>query len=171
MSGAEQRANFASIGRDLLAARGCAGERRGLALSGSSDDVPPQSFARLHVVPDWLRWSRDKQAALARAVALRALAPALAASIDGSWLGRLARVAGEEALDWAIASAGDQSETPGDTDETFVPEDLTAVGFATLRNKLPDDLRAYVFSVAANPLPADAAMIADATAYVQATHK
>lgn len=74
-------------------------------------------------------------------------------------------------MDWAIASADDQSGTPGDTDDRFVPEDLMAVGFATLRDTLPEGLRAYVSPVMTAPLAADAAMIADATAYVQATYK
>lgn len=168
MSAAAQRAAFADIGRELLAARGNAGERRAAALLARAEMPPPAQFERLSAVPDWLRWSPERQMALANAVALRAIAPALALSIDGGWLGGLARVAGENALDWAVARGAEHPNAQSKTSTALVPDDLTAVGFATLRAALPLDLRGYVHGPAAEPLPADAAIIAEAVAFVRA---
>lgn len=82
-----------------------------------------------------------EQTRLAHAAALASLAPMLAASIDGDWLGGLAKVAGEDLIDWAIElpdCGGELELAPVD------PKRLTGHGFGLLRAGLPPALRAYV---------------------------
>ena len=133
-----ERAALAAIGRDL--ATNTAGRRATAWLNGSESGAAPR-FADLALAPDWLRASRDDHARLARMAAVFALAPALAASIDGAWLGRIARAAGEQALDRALAFA---SDTPAGGVATVPAEDIEALGLDLLRATLPPVLHSYL---------------------------
>ena len=146
MSAAAERAALAAIGRDLTEAQGGAGTRRAAMLTRPPGDPPPAAFDLLNQAPEWLRFSPERQTRLAQLVALRSIAPALAASIDGAWLGTLAALVGEPALDWAIAGA---SAADGPSDATLAPADLAPTGFSMLAAHLPPELRAYL---AAAPL-------------------
>ena len=143
MSAAAQRAALAAIGSDLVAVSGGSGERRATALlrrvGGRSDGAA--TFDDLRDVPDWLRFPAPKQRRLAMRVALLWMGDALLTSIDGTWLGRLAEVAGEDILDWAIDTAPD---LPNLAVEPLAPEELEAHGFALLRSRLPAPLHAYL---------------------------
>ena len=166
MSAAAQRAELAALGRDLIMGRGTPGEQRAAALLTPSTDTPPSNFADLLGAPEWLRWPRGRQERLAQVVALRSVAPALAGSIDGAWLGALAEAAGEDAVDWAIAAGMDRAQDAG---QPVAPGELAARGFAILRAGLPAGLRAYLDRTPmSGTMPAEPEIVADALAFVAA---
>lgn len=132
---ARRRAELAAIGRDLVA----------LAPAGSC----ATRWDELGQVPGWLRLPPDDLHALARQVALTALADALARSIDGAWLGALARVAGEAAVDRALGLA----ETGLPAIDRVEADALEATGLALLAACLPAGLGARI-AAAPSPLAA-----------------
>lgn len=164
MSAAAERVTFAAIAADLVALRGAADERRAAGLLPLSDDSPTADFVDLLSAPAWLRWPREAQTRLAHAAALRSIAPLLAGSIDGAWLGALAVVAGEETLDWAI---GWGEDIPCLSDAAIAPDTLAAHGFATMRAALPPGLRAYLeWAPLGASATANSLALADALAFV-----
>ena len=164
MSAAAERAALAAIAGDLLAVRGDAGERRAAGLLARSDEAPARDFADLMGAPAWLRRPREAQTRLAQAMALRSIAPALAGSIDGGWLGALADVAGEDAVDWAIAKGAD---APRAGDAPVAADTLTVHGFAMLRGALPEGLRCNLsWAPQSAPVAEDAAALENALAFV-----
>jgi hypothetical protein len=138
---AAERAALAAIGQDLIDVSRDAGERRAAALLGSPSDRPTGCFVDIITAPDWLRLPRDTQRDIARRAALLAMAPAIDGSIDGDWLGDLARLTGEATLDWAIGQARDLP-TPGLP--LIAASDVEATGFALLRSALPATLAPYL---------------------------
>ncbi|UVO50034.1 hypothetical protein M0208_05680 [Sphingomonas sp. SUN019] len=138
---AAERAALAAIGQDLVELSRDAGERRAAALLGPVAEHPKGCFADLVAAPDWLRLPREEQTGIARRAALLAMAPAIDASIDGDWLGDLARLADETTLDWAIGLARD---VPGAGIPAIVAADVEATGFALMRAALPTTLAAYL---------------------------
>ncbi|MBW8852713.1 MAG: hypothetical protein JF600_18275 [Xanthomonadales bacterium] len=134
---------LAAIGRDLIASDGGPAERRANALlrSLSGTARPPIALNHLYDVPDWLRLPRAALQALAQRAALLSMAPALAASIDGALLGAHARVAGEDAVDWAMARA---ARVPGGGLPPVEASRLTGRGSALMRMGLPAPLRDLV---------------------------
>lgn len=166
MSAAAERAALAAAGRALIAPAGNAGARRAASLLASPDAPPPADFAALLAAPAWLRWPADRQRRLALAVALRSEAASLARSIDGIRLGALAKVAGEDAVDWAIARGADEEAR---ADPNVAPEALAARGFAILRAGLPAALRGYLGWASRDAVAAAApAMVTEAVAFVEA---
>lgn len=147
MTAAAERAELAAIGGDLAGLAGAGWRAR--ALLGANDDAPA-TFADLARAPAWLRGSREELTALARMVALIAMAPALAASIDGGWLGELAELAGEPALDRAIALA---PEVPAGGLPPLSAEAVDGLGFDLLRAVTPGALARYLAWGAAGSLP------------------
>jgi len=139
VSAARQRAALAASGRALAAARGSAAERRGAGLGAANADAPPTRFDALLDAPDWLGWPAAERRRLAHAAALASIAPALAQSIDGAWLGALAKVAGEDLLDWAV-SLGEGADGPS-APVRLRPDELEVRGLAVLRADLPPALR------------------------------
>ncbi len=140
MTAAAARAELAAIGRDLMAVLG-GGHGRGAALLGQGKSQAETSFADLALAPLWLRRPRDDQRRTAVRVAMMAMAPTIAASIDGEWLGQLARLADENLLDQAIAGTdvapdGGLGSVPADQVET--------AGFDLMRATLPAALQAYL---------------------------
>lgn len=165
MNAAAERLAIATAGRELVAARGGAGERRAAALLARPAAPPSTAFAALLDAPHWLRWPAARQVRLAQVVALRSVASALARSIDGVWLGALAEVAGEDAIDWAIArGAGEEHRaTP-----PVAPAALAARGFAILRADLPAALRGCLSWAPHDDdaMPAAPTVVAEAVAFV-----
>lgn len=144
----EARAALAAIGRDLLAATQPAHPKRWSSLAAPGPAA--QCFRDFDTVPSWLRLSAPELINLARRVALVSMATALARSIDGAQLRRLAETCGEDALDAAIAGAGPTDDQPiADADE------ITDRGFALLAAATPAALRSYLPAVAPATLPAD----------------
>ena len=143
MRAAEQRAALAAIGNDLVAVDGGPGYRRAALLlrhlNGCED--PVACLTDLPNAPAWLRLPAAAQHKLALRVALLWMGDALAGSIDGAWLGRLAEVAGEELLDWAIETIPTMPDAPGRQLEPF---ELEIYGFSLLRDQLPVALRGYL---------------------------
>lgn len=140
-SAATERAALAAIGQDLIDVAGDPGERRAAGLLGPVPERAAAGFADLATVPDWLRLPRNAQRHVAVRAALLAMAPALAASIDGEWLGDLSRRIDDATLDWAIERA---PAVPG-TGHSAIPADAVEVtGFALLRSALPAALAAYL---------------------------
>jgi hypothetical protein len=124
----------------LIAGSGSAGERRALAFAHALADMPPvrPTFDDIIEAPAWLGFERAQQRNLARRAALVSMADTVAASIDGDWLTTLAKLAGEEAIDNAMAHAG----TGPATAMTRVEADgLERRGLALLAASLPDPLR------------------------------
>lgn len=143
MSAAQSRAALAAIGCDILALEGGPGERRAAALLDELGQRrrPSTNLADLAQVPDWLRSPRPAQRRVAIAVALLSMGPALSTAIDGGWLGRLADIAGEDVLDWAI----ERADTVGVVDGTALdPDAVEARGFSLLRALLPPSLRDFL---------------------------
>lgn len=167
MSAAAARAAFAEIGRDLIANGGPASARRVAPLLVAATPAPATQFVVLEAVPAWLRWPHDRLERLSRAVALRSLSATLATTIDGALLGAVASAAGEDMLDWAIASApaANVGEAPL---PAFAADSLTRIGFAILRAGLAPQLRGYLDwtsgDVAEQALPA---IVEDAVAFVE----
>ena len=143
MTAGRRRQALAAIGRDLIARDGGPAERRANALlhSLSGTARPPIALRQLHDVPDWLRLPRAALQALAQRTALLSMAPALAATIDGALLGTHARVAGEDAVDWAIARA---TKVPDGGLAPVEASRLTERGSALMRMGLPAPLRDLV---------------------------
>ncbi|MGY4397511.1 hypothetical protein ACVWZA_002705 [Sphingomonas sp. UYAg733] len=143
MSAAAARAALASIGADLTALSGAPDDRRGNALLMRVGGVAlgQATIGDLATVPVWLRGTREAHRRLALRLALLSIAPVLASSIDGRWLGAIATLAGEEMLDWAIQSA-DMTERADDV--PHAPERIEARGFALLRSQLSPALHGYL---------------------------
>ncbi len=139
----QRRQALAAIGRDLIARDGGPAERRAGALlhSLSGTARPPMALDHLREVPDWLRLPRAALQALAQRAALLSMAPALAATIDGALLGAHARMAGEDAVDWAIARA---PRVPGGGLPPVEASRLAGRGSALMRMGLPAPLRDLV---------------------------
>ena len=136
-----ERAHLAAIGSDLLPLVGDAGSRRAQGLFGTRGADPAIGFADLARAPGWLRQGKPALAQLAREIALVAMGPAIAVAIDGDWLGELAHLAGEPALDRAIAIAprvpgGGLARTPGAAVE--------GLGFDLMRAALTAPLQSYL---------------------------
>ena len=148
MSAVAERAHLAAVGGDLARLVGDAGWRRGQALLGVRADAPA-SFADLARVPRWLRCSPSGLVDLARRAALIAIAPALAASIDGAWLGELADRAGEPALDRAIGLA---DELPTDGLSPLPAEHIDGLGFDLMRATLSGAIQRYLAWAPTGPL-------------------
>lgn len=155
MTAAAERAQLAAIGRDLARLAGDAGTRRAQALLGRRPTGPGASFADLAGAPTWLRRHREELTRLARAAALVAIGPAVAASIDGAWLGELAERAGETALDRAIAAA---PRVPGGGVASQPTAALDGLGFDLMRAALPSALRRYLDWAPRGSVPASAAL-------------
>lgn len=141
MSAAAERAALARIGEQLVALAGERGERRARALVDCTPAPAATSFADLAEAPAWLQRPRPALMRLATAAALVAMAPAVAASIDGTWLRDLAARAGDEALDRAIALAG---EVPGGGVPAVAVDAVEALGFDLMRVVLPAPLHRYL---------------------------
>jgi hypothetical protein len=139
MTAAEERRALAALGRDLLAAAGPPGVRRGAALVADAPPLPAAGFAELGAAPDWLRAPCTELTALAERTALVSMAQALAGCIDGQRLGRLAEICGEAAIDAAIADA-----QRGDDRAIADADDLASRGFAILAAAVSPSLRAYL---------------------------
>jgi len=140
MSAAHRRRALAAVGRDLVAQEGGPGERRAAELlrSLAGVDRPPVGLDDLATVPDWLRLPQAALHTLAERTALLSMAPALAGSIDGALLGGHAKVAGEQAVDWAIGRA---DKVPDGGLPPVEPQALATRGFALMRAALPERLR------------------------------
>lgn len=138
---AAERALLAAIGQDLVDVARNPGERRAAALLGPLVDRRKGCFADLVAAPEWLRLPREAQREIARRAALLAMAPTIHASIDGEWLGDLARLSDEATLDWAIGQA---SEVPGGGVGQAAAAETEAAGFALMRAALPAALAAYL---------------------------
>ena len=141
MSAAAERAALARIGTSLSALAGDRGERRARALVERGAAMAPATFADLAGAPDWLQRPRPALLRLATVAALVAMAPAVAASIDGGWLRELAARAGEEALDGAIALA---PEVPGGGVAPVAVDAIEALGFDLMRARLSPALHRYL---------------------------
>lgn len=144
MTAAAERAALAAIGRDLLALRGDRSERCRSAFLASPSDTQAlrsASFNALAASPAWLRLPREAQRRVAARAALLAMAPTLAQSIDGEWLGELARASDEEALDWAIALAADVPEGGA---PAIAAREIEGAGFDLMRGVLPPSLTGYL---------------------------
>ena len=97
--------------------------------------VPLQALAD---APAWLALPQAERHRLGHRAALAALGPELGRSIDGKWLGGLAQVAGEAALDWAATVEGATVRLP-----RFEADALDAVASNLLRSAVPIALRDY----------------------------
>ncbi|TRW17372.1 hypothetical protein [Glacieibacterium frigidum] len=93
-------------------------------------------FEDLMKAPDWLGWENARRQRLGRAAALAAIAPKLAASVDGRWLGALAKTAGDDLLDWARTLPAPHAAIPA-----FAADEIDAVGASALRDAVPVSLR------------------------------
>jgi hypothetical protein len=142
VSAAAERAALATLGRDL---GGAAGWRR---RAWFDPHAPAVRWEELALVPAWLRTDAAAQDALARRVAVLALADELARSIDGAWLGTVAEAAGSAAIDHAIARAGTGLPQCAWADAAALP----ALGMAILRRALPPGLRAVLTPTTPVPL-------------------
>lgn len=178
------RLDVATAGHSVLGSRGRVGAWRMAALSAtrsrSADAAPATTFSVLLTAPDWLRWKPEWQTKLANAVALGAAGSQLICSIDGKWLGALADVAGEAALDWAIRrheSGRDNhlsAETGGNSATWSEPmaETLTDRGFAILAATLPPALATYAPRPSAQYTVTPSAelerLVEDAVAFIRA---
>ena len=89
--------------------------------------------------PEWLTLSLPERRRLGHRAALAAIAPALAASVDGAWLGGLAQVAGEDELDRAMALAPRAAMTL----PVFRADELEVVAGGLLRAAAPAALRDF----------------------------
>ena len=149
MTAAAARAELAAIGGDLAGLGGSGGWRRARVLLGSVTEEPV-GFEDLARAPAWLRRSRTELTALAQAAALIAMAPAIASSIDGGWLGELAERAGEPALDRAIALA---ARVPAGGLPPVSATTAEGLGFDLMRAALPRALSRYLAWAPAASLP------------------
>lgn len=138
MTAVAERARLGAIGTDLIGVDGGPAERRvaRFVASLSGNPITITDFCDLGTTPVWRRWPRAAQRRLAQRVALASIADAVAGSIDGEWLGALADVAGEDALDWAASQA--ERVVAGDM-TTLAPKDLEARGFSLLASTRSDD--------------------------------
>lgn len=141
MSAATARHALAAIGQNLLAASGSSGDLRASALTGGDLAQDAPTLQDIADAPSWLLRSAEDRGVLARRAALLSIAPALATSIDGAWLGQVAETCGEAELDLVIASASNT-----DTDElpTCPADALEARGVALMRRALPQRLRRFL---------------------------
>lgn len=104
---AARRSALGQVGHDLLARHGGPGQRRVAMLRRRMLDMPAAApgFSELWTVPPWLTLPEAAQRRLGQRAMLAGMGTAIATSIDGEWLSGLAREAGDDALDWAIATA------------------------------------------------------------------
>lgn len=149
MTAVAERARLAGIGADLARLAEGSGARRTRAWSGAVVQGPTE-LADLKQAPAWLRRSRPELTALVGRAALIAMAPAIAASIDGGWLGDLAECGGEPALDAAIALAG---EVPNGGLLPVSADAVAGLGFDLMRAALPSPLRRYLAWGSAGSVP------------------
>ena len=156
MTAAAQRAELARIGATLTALAGERGDRRA-RIVGTPRRQPAATFADIAAAPAWLHASRDGLTRLALRAALTAMAPALAASIDGGWLRELAGRAGEGALDHAIAAA---ATIPDGGVPAVAIAATDALGFDVLRAALPPALHRYLDWAPAGDRPVPPAVAA-----------
>ena len=131
MSSADRR----RVGR--VASALAAGETRSAILSRRLAGTlrTAAAVASLEKAPDWLCREPAERRQLGYRAALAGLGPALAASIDGRWLGGLAAVAGEDALDWASAQRDVVAALP-----MFDGGELDGIASGLLRAAAPADL-------------------------------
>jgi hypothetical protein len=124
----------------LIAQDGGPNARRGAALlrSLAGTNRSPIKLEDLADVPDWLRLPPAALRALAERTALVSMAPALARTIDGELLDGHAKIAGEQAVDWAIGCAG---KVPDGGLPPIEAKALAARGFALMGTVLPERLR------------------------------
>ncbi|QJU59903.1 hypothetical protein HL653_21075 [Sphingomonas sp. AP4-R1] len=144
MTARDRRHTLAAIGTALLARDGGPGERRAAALRRRLAGGPATalSFEDLPAVPSWARLPHAARRQIAHRAALASIAPTLAVTIDGAVLRDHAAVAGEEALDWAIAQA---DRLPADAGLPAVDAaGLDARGLALMRATLPENMRCLV---------------------------
>ena len=97
------------------------------------------SFQDVANAPEWLTLPASERQRLGHRAALAAISPALAASVDGSWLGGLAQVAGEDELDRAMALAPKAAMAL----PVFRADELDAVAGGLLRAAAPAALRDF----------------------------
>lgn len=152
MSAASARRALAAIGLRLLETRGGPSKRRAEALADGGALEEAATLKDLAAAPSWLSGCVDDRALLARRAALLSIAPTLASSIDGAWLGRVAEVCGEAELDLAIASTSrdDRDDAP-----VCPPEGLEARGIAMMRRALPPRLRRFLPAEDGTTTPSD----------------
>ncbi|MEG3175307.1 hypothetical protein U1872_03635 [Sphingomonas sp. RB3P16] len=136
------RRQISAIATDLAARDGGPAARRGAALLRRLDgtDEAAVAISDLALAPAWLRLPRAAQRRIGRLAALVSIAPHLAKSIDGAWLGGIATVAGEAAVDWAIGEIVDPTMVLPIVDA----DHLAARGASLLRASLPVALRGLV---------------------------
>lgn len=163
MTAAATREELARIGGALLATSDDAGPVRARTFAGRpSEHAAIRGFDALMATPDWLRSSPSQRARIARRVALAAMAPSLAVSIDGAWLGEIAKICGEDELDRALATVAGEVETLPACPAAMIE----ARGFTILRQSLPPQLRRFVPGEGAASGLSDArvhALVAEAT--------
>lgn len=139
------RARMARAARAALGEEAQAGPARKAAVQRLADGGrrAPLSFADLEAVPDWLPATPRDRRALLQAAALAAMAPALARSIDGAWLGALASRAGPDLIDWAM-DVGERDDHPAPDPAMLPPHALEPTGAAIIRTRLPPALHPYL---------------------------
>ena len=143
LSAIEARQTLGRKASALIGGSGSAGERRALAFAHALANTPPlrPTFDDIATAPAWLGFERTAQRDLARRVALVSMADSVAASIDGDWLLTLAKSAGEDAMDNAMAHAGSGPATAMPPVEA---EGLERRGFGLLAASLSDPLRGLI---------------------------
>lgn len=142
MSAVASRREIAAIATDLSARAGGIAERRGAVLLRSlrGEREAAVAIGDIASVPGWLRLPLAAQRRIGRLAALVSIAPHLANSIDGAWLGGIAAVAGDAAVDWAI----DQQVALEMVLPPVTGDALAARGSALLQASLPAALRGLV---------------------------
>ena len=115
---------------------------------------PALRIADVASMPEWLRLTPTERQRLGNRAALALIAPAIAASVDGCWLGGLARIAGDDALDWANRIAPHVSASAAPFDATALP----GIAAAMLRNAAPAALRDHVAPAPETTVKIDAAL-------------
>ena len=132
------RHHLGAIATDLLgsdrATRRVARLERVLAVAPR----PALTLEDLAAVPTWLRRPVEARRALAHQAALLGIAPALARSIDGRWLGALAAAAGDATLDRVRALGESEMRLP-----VFAAHELDGVAAGIMRANVPARLADY----------------------------
>lgn len=147
------RDELGAVARDLRR-----GDTRAAALARVLAQRPRRALplAALTAVPAWLRIDPDARARVARRAALAGIAPLIARSVDGAWLGGLARAAGDDALDWAAGQPGPQRLEPFDGSR------LGAIADGLIRAATPAALHDFVESGEPGIEPGAAASLLEA---------